>query len=117
EGYKLAADAWKNHFAGDPSPAGVYVNAIRFFETSDSSYAGKLAGEGLARYPKDGELGAEVGRLYGLTILGAKGMDRYGRVLVFDDALANSDAANAARRELETTSNSALLAGAGDTLS
>jgi peroxiredoxin len=116
EGYQLAAAAWKKHFTGDPPAAAAYANAIYFFEASDGSYATTLAREGLARYPKDGELGAAVGRLYGLTILGAKGMDRYGRAEVFDDDIAKSDAAAAARRALETTSNSDLLAGAGDVL-
>jgi thiol-disulfide isomerase/thioredoxin len=116
EGYPLVAAAWKKHFAGEPPAAAVYTNAVYFLDASDGSYAATLAREGLARYPKDGELGAAVGRLYGLTILGAKGMDRYGRAEVFDDAIAKSDAAGAARRELETTANSDILAGAGDLL-
>jgi thiol-disulfide isomerase/thioredoxin/tetratricopeptide (TPR) repeat protein len=116
EGYALAAAAWKKHLAGDPPPAGVYANAIHFFRFSDPAYAHKLAADGLARHPQDPEIGTEAGEMLAWTIVGVRGLDRMSRPLPIDDALARSDAAQVARRELETTSNPEILARAGTIL-
>jgi thiol-disulfide isomerase/thioredoxin/tetratricopeptide (TPR) repeat protein len=112
EGYELAEKAWRKHFAGEAPAAGVYANAIHFFAVGDPAYAGKLAGESLSRYPKSREVGEEVGRLRALVILGARNLDRYGQILALDDGAAKSEAAQAARNELETTANGDLVAGA-----
>jgi peroxiredoxin len=116
ESYARVAAAWKKRFAGEPPSAGAFARSIEFFETADPEYARKLASEGRTKYPDDTEVGARVGRLYGLTILGAKGMDRFGRVTAFDQELARSDAAEIARRELDTTANADVLVGAGDAI-
>jgi thiol-disulfide isomerase/thioredoxin len=116
EGYALATAAWKKNFAGEPPAAAVYANAIHFFQTWEPGYARKLCGEGLKNYPKDGDIGSAAGELYALTILGAKSRDRFNRVSAFDETLARSDAAQAARREIETTPNADLLARAGAVL-
>jgi thiol-disulfide isomerase/thioredoxin len=113
EGYELAAQAWRKRFEGEPPASGVYANAIHFFAVADPAYAGKLASDGLARHPKSREIAEEVGRLRALLILGARSLDRFGQIAAFDDGLAKSEAAQAARRELETTSNLDLVAGAG----
>jgi thiol-disulfide isomerase/thioredoxin len=116
EGYQLATAAWKKRFAGEPPAAGVYANAIHFFQLWEPEYARKLTGEGLGRYPKDADIGSAAGEFDALTILGAKGRDRFNRILAFDDALAKSDAAQVARREIETSTNADLLARAGAVL-
>jgi thiol-disulfide isomerase/thioredoxin len=116
EGYELAQAAWRGHFAGEPPAWRVYANAVRFFEMSDPAYAAKLGAEGLARYPAEADLGGAVGRAHALGILGAKGLDRFGRVAAFDEEIAKSDRAQVARRELETTSNAGMLVGAGNAI-
>lgn len=114
EGHTLAAEAWRKHFGGDPPAAIVYANAIDFLATADWRYATKLAGDALARYPKSPEVSKAVGRLKALTILGVRGLDRFGHGAAFDDEAAKSEAAQEARRELGTAANVDLLTGAGN---
>jgi peroxiredoxin/tetratricopeptide (TPR) repeat protein len=117
DAFSKIAEAWKKRLAGEgPLAAMAYANATQFFETADAGLARKIAKDGLAKYPDDAEIAVRIGRVDGLLILGAKGMDRYGRVAAFDEEVARSDTAALAWRELETTSNANILAGAGDAM-
>ncbi len=115
-GYADAATAWRKHFSAKAPAPPVFGNAINFFKTSDPPYAQKLAADALAAYPGDARIALAKGGLNALVILGAKLLDGFGAVLAYDVAVAQSDAAREARRELETTSNPNIVGGAARVL-
>jgi thiol-disulfide isomerase/thioredoxin/tetratricopeptide (TPR) repeat protein len=112
EGYKLAEAAWRQRFESGPQSAAVYANAVNFFKTADPPYARSLVAEGLTRFPQNLRLAAAKGSLDALAILGGKLVDGFGAITVFDDEGPHSDAAVAARLELDTTTNAQLLGSA-----
>jgi thiol-disulfide isomerase/thioredoxin len=117
DGFAKVAEAWKKRLAGEaPLAARAYANAAKFFETADPALARKIAKDGMAKHPDDGDIGMAIGRVDGLLLLGVKGIDRYGRAVAFDETVARSDAADLARRELETTPSADILTGAGDAI-
>lgn len=113
DGYAQADKLWRTLLdKADVNPDAI-ANAIYFYKLPDPSFARKVAEAGMTKFPNHRRIALMKGTLDAVTILGGAAMNLYGQVTIFDPAIAKSDEAVRARKELQTSTNAELVGGAG----
>jgi hypothetical protein len=107
--YGVADRAWRVVLARPELAAPTLANAIYFYCNPDPDFARELAAAALKRFPADRRIGEVAGWLDVLAVLGGVTLDGYGYTISFDERMVSTPAAAAARREIASTSNTALL--------
>jgi tetratricopeptide (TPR) repeat protein/thiol-disulfide isomerase/thioredoxin len=115
EGWAEADLAWKRITADAKRPE-IWANAIAFYRTADPAFAIDLAERGLVAFPHNSAIEGAKGTVLAYRMMSIHEIDQYGRATSFDDNLAKSSDAAAARKELESTSEAALAGNAAMTL-
>ncbi|MBZ5601373.1 MAG: hypothetical protein LAO79_03620 [Acidobacteriia bacterium] len=111
EGAAESARLWREQIAKPDASSKVLANAAWFFKMSDREKARALADRALERDAKSPEAARMKGVLDVLLWLGATRLERNDVVTAFDPARSET-----ALREIESSDNAALLAGAGQFL-
>lgn len=117
DGFKQASDAWRAQTAKPNASAMVLANAARFFKLSDKAFTMTLLERALAAEPSNKEIGARLGDVYALAIMGVTMVNANGYPTAADPNLTQSAAALQARAALGTSGNPYALAKAGYMLS
>jgi tetratricopeptide (TPR) repeat protein len=107
--YAQADRAWRSVLNGPAATGAAFANAVWFYRSPDPAFSLRIAGEGLTRFPKDARLGTVAGSLYALAIVGGTAMDGSGTAISVEEGKMRSPEALAARRQVESSPNAALL--------
>ena len=114
EGYAQARRLWLAAIARPDVSGATLTNAARFLEMADKPLAESAWLKAAEREP--GKWSSDLGRLYGLTIVGAGESLSPRSVGAVSMTAAHSAYANAIRRKLQESADPKLLASAGEVL-
>ena len=111
EGYSEASAAWRDQLAKPEVASRVLLGAIAFFQAADRKLAFAIVDRGMQAFPKENLFLQRKGMLYAYSLAGVKNMPAR-RMPQLDLALAKSEEADQARKELLASDQPQLLIGA-----